>query len=306
MHSEKLDLRQNHEKILNNRLTWDGSHLGSYTCVFTHQWMLEGVCYYGITLPQGWSKNFNTKDEIPAGIIYCTANCTKDVFPCIVEDIKDIFGVARRGIHRIIIDRREYIIYYLPISIKGEIIWETPLNRLDAKHPLRENSGFRKDVQKIIAFCDILALCNIGEPSIRIRPGDCRFIPISVNESTTYTRKSTSYDYGVLNKTLFSKWFGEETPISDIVKEMVHYQKNGSDEFLSHLKDEVLRCKQNPYHITVPNISDINISHDNLAIISSEIRNKVNEVIKRYDNNYIWYSNFIIDRMSRHLLVDIK
>jgi len=265
--------------ILNNRLSWNGSHLGSYMGIITHKWSLEGNCYYGITLPQGWSP----EDNIPGGIIYCMASYTKNLFPCIVEDIKTIFGIPRRGFHRINIDNKEYILYYVPISIKGEVIWETPLNRLDSKHPLRKNPLFRKEIQKIIAFCDILALTNTGEKSIRIRPGiNGNYIPINVNESTTTIYKTDTYDYSILTKTLFSKWFGEETSIDDIVKEMVTHSSENK----------------------IPTIRGVELLTNNLTLISSEIRNKVNEIIKKYDINYIWYSCFIIDRMSRHLLVD--
>ena len=267
--------------ILNNRLKWDGSHLGSYRGAVTHQWSLEGSCYYGITLPIGWSQDH------PAGVIYCTATCTKDVFPCIVEDIKSIFGVARRGVHRITLDNREHLIYYVPISVKGEIVWETPLNRLDSKHPLRHNSVFKKEVQKIIAFCDILALCSTGEPSIRLRPGvNNDFIPISINESTTAIKKSDGYDYSILTKALFSKWFGEETFIHDIVKDMVGYQLTRNTE------------------PKIPLIKGSELDRNDLAVITCGIRSKVDEVIKRYDSNYVWYANFIVDRLSRHLLID--
>lgn len=302
--------------ILNNKLKWDGSHLGSYLGAITHQWSLEGTNYYGITLPDGWSKKeeicyeitmthqptltvprlgnkntapnkmqlLQTNQDYTGGVIYCTAQCTQDVFPCIVEDIKSIFGIPRRGVHRITIDRREYIIYYVPISMKGEVVWETPLSRLDSKHPLRKNAKFRKNVQRTIAFCDILSLSSTGEPAIRIRPGvDGEYIPISVNELNTSIMKGDTYDFSILTKTLFSKWFGEETSISDIVKEMMHYQI---------------------IHTKIPTIHTGTESTDNLVLISTDIRNKINNVIKQYDRNYIWYSNFIVDRMSRHLLID--
>lgn len=263
--------------ILNNRLKWDGSHLGSYIRVITHRWSLEGIHYYGITLPVGWSQ------ELPSGVIYCTATCTKDLFPCIVEGIKDVFGLPRRGVHRITIDYRQYLIYYVPISIKGEVIWETPLSRLKMNHSLRKDPFFRKEVQKVIAFCDILALCRTGEPSIRIRPGsNGAFIPVSINESATSIIKDNDYDYSVLTKTLFSKWFGEETAISDIVKQMVY------SRFTTHRGIPAVRGTDG----------------EDLAIISAEIRGKVESVIKQYDACYIWYSNFIVDRMSRYLLPD--
>lgn len=270
--------------ILNNQLKWDGSHLGKYIGAITNVWSAEGIQYYEIKLPEGWST------KLTGGNIYCNANCVKDLFSCIVEDIKNIFGIPRRGIHRITLDNKEYVIYYVPISIKGEIIWETPLNRLDPKHPLRHNINFRKEVQKIIAFCDILALCNTGEPAIRIRPStEGNYIPISINENSTSISKESTYDYSILTKTLFSKWFGEETSISDIVK-------------------EILQCKSKKLIISnqnnIPIINGTEKESNNLAIISADIRNEIDKIIKMYDNNYIWYTHFIIDRMSRHLLID--
>lgn len=254
-------------RILNNKLKWDGSHLGSYIRAITHEWTLEGIRYYGITLPIGWS------GDLPSGIIYCIAIRAKNSFPYIVEEIKEVFGLPRCGLHGINIDRREYIIYYVPISTSGKPVWETPLSRLDSRHVLRKDQYFRREVQKIIAFCDILSLYGTGEPSIRIRPGSNNtYVPISINESTTTLLKANEYDYSILSKTLFLKWFGEETCMSDVVKELVNYH---------------------PEWMT---------SERSLAVICSEIRSKVDEIIKRYDVSYLWYSNFIVDRMSRHLL----
>ena len=258
--------------IINNRLPWNGSHLGSYMNIIISKWKLEKFQYCGIILPHGWC------NEIPGGTIYCVATGAKDAFPCIVEDIKVIFGIPRRGLHRIKINTKEYIIYYVPITTRGEVVWETPLSRLDSKHALRYDKTFRRKVQKIIAFCDILALSNTTESSIRIRPGvNNEYVPINVNESATLILKSEMYDHSILTKTIFTKWFGEETSISDIVKEMACYQKS---------------------------TYNMGLETDNLAIVSACIRNRVDEVIKRYDSTYTWYGCFIVDRMSRHLLID--
>lgn len=253
-------------RILNNLLKWDGSHLGYYVGSITQRWSLDGIRYLGITLPLGWDQ------EIPSGVIYCIAIRTKDLLPCIIEGIKEVFGLQRCGIHIINLDGYQYVIYYVPITTSGTVIWETPINRLDSKHQLRKDPVFRKEVQKHIVFCDILSLGRTGETQIRIRPGNNGiFVPISMNETMTTIVKASDYDYSIINKTLFTKWFGEETCISSIVKEMVNYNKRGAT--------------------------------DNLAIVSADLRMKIDEVIKRYDSNYVWYSNFIIDRMSRYLLV---
>ena len=112
-----------------------------------------------------------------------------------------------------------------------------------------------------------------------------QFVPISTNDKMTAILKDTGYDYSILSKTLFSRWFGENTSIDDVVKEMVHYQSER-------------------YQSNVPMAQSPGGDFDNLTIISVGMRNKINEIIHHYDNNYIWYSNFIVDRMSRHLLID--
>ena len=257
--------------ILNNQLRWDGNYLGSFLDCITNTWLSEGIHYYSLTLPDGWSPEFTS------GIIYCTMKCTKGTFPCIVEEIKPLFGIRRRGIHRITINYKEYILYFVPISLNNEIIWETPLVRLDGKHLLRKNSIFRHEVQKIIAFCDVLALCNTNESCIRIRQGTGDFfVPVAVNDNTTSISKKEAYDYSILTKTIFNKWFGEETAIDDIVKEIAGYQ---STQVPSFGKD-----------------------NNNLVTVTTTIRDKIDNIIRKYDTNYIWYSYFIIDRLSRHLL----
>ncbi|CAH6420565.1 Hypothetical protein HVR_LOCUS1224 [uncultured virus] len=307
-------------EILNNRLSWDGSHLGSAEeVVIRQQWSIEGTTYQEIFFPPGWVSPDGSCSVPNGGIIYCMTTCPRDLFPCIVEDLKSVFGLPRRGIHRIDINNKDYILYYVPISEKGAVVWETPLNRLDTKHYLRSNPKFRKSVQKTIAFCDILALCSTGETQIRIRPGTgTEFIPISFNENSTAISKCAEYDYSILTKTLFSKWFGEDTPISDIVKEMVHYNQNLDDvedlpvdrAQIDLPDDETEQSSVQAITQTglifnkIPTVKGIGVAIDNLAVLTADIRNKVDTVVRRYDSSYIWYSSFIVERMSRHLLID--
>ncbi len=249
--------------IINNSLRWDGSHLGSYYGVITCKWISGGIKYYKIS--------FSDPYGIGPGILLCCAVCTKDVLPCIIEDIKTIFGLKRTGVHRISIDNKEYILYYVPVTVNGCVVWETPLSKLDLKHELRANYEFKKEVQKFIVFCDILALASTNETSIRIRPDvNETYAPICVNETTVLTKEDAK-NYSILTKTLFTKWFGEETNLSDVVIELIE-EKFGSIA-------------------------------NRLCAVSAEIRNRIDEVIKRYDVKYLWYSYFIVDRLSRHLLL---
>jgi hypothetical protein len=199
-----------------------------------------------------------------------------DLLPCIVEDIKPLFGIAKRGIHRITIGSYQYLIYYVPLTNRNELVWETPLSRLKDSNELRKNLQFRAKVQRLIAFCDILSLKSTGEPAIRIRHSvGNNFCPINVNTTKTSIHDQAVYDFSVITKTLHGKWFGEATLVSDVVKEMVHYRAGREGR--------------------VP-------VQSNLPQITAELRGKVDEIIGRYDLRYIWYTSFIIDRLSRHLL----
>lgn len=257
-----------YKNILNDYIPWDGSHLGSYSDVISKQWLWEGTTYYVITLPTGW--NFNEQlTQINGGIIYCIAVCSKSVFPCIVEELKPIFGLARRGIHRITIDKREYILYYVPITVDGKLVWDIPLNRLHAQHSVRTDPLFRYEVQKIIAFCDLLALTNTNESHILIRPGaGDAYVPINSNENSTSIIRQPHNDFSIISKVLFIRWFGEDTPIDSVVKDMVRYSTG-----------------------------------DNLTVTANKIREQLHQAITKYDRSLSWYVQFIFDRVSRHLLI---
>lgn len=258
-------------RILNNLLPWDSSCLGTFPkTIITFHWNTEGTKYYGLSLPLGWL------NDQPSGTIFCTMTRTKDVLPCIIEDIKPLFGIKKRGIHRITIGSYQYLIYYVPVTNNNELVWETPLSRLRDSHSLRKDPAFRKKVQQMIAFSDILSLKSTTEGAIRIRQdsGD-QYCLININMSKTSIPDQTIYDFSVITKTLHSKWFGEVTLVSDVVKEMVHYQCGREGR--------------------VP-------LQSNLSQITAEIRGRVEKIIEEHDSNYVWYTNFIMDRLSRYLL----
>lgn len=258
-------------RILNNVLPWDSSCLGIFPAtVIAVTWMAEGAKYYGITLPPEWSPIH------PSGTVFCMMTRTKDVLPCIIEDIKPLFGIVKRGLHRITIGSYQYLMYYVPVTNRNELVWETPLNRLKDSNELRKQPEFRKKVQQLIAFCDVLSLKTTGEPAIRIRnTSGGTYNLINVNMTKTSIPDQAVYDFSVITKTLHNKWFGEVTLVSDVVKEMVHYRAGRKGR------------------ITV---------QDNLSQITAELRSKIDIIIETYDPRYIWYTSFIVDRLSRHLL----
>src|SRR3989304_8393597 len=84
--------------ILNNHLKWDGSSLG--IGLINNQWKMENIQYYSINLP--------THPQYSLGTIYCRALPAKDLFPCIIDELRELFGLPRRGVHRVHIGAKEY------------------------------------------------------------------------------------------------------------------------------------------------------------------------------------------------------
>ena len=259
-----------YKNILNDYLPWDGSHLGNYDDVIVKQWLTNGLTYYIITLPQGWCNTLTDKQtQLKAGVLCCTGVYSKNVFPCIVEELKPLFGLTKRGIHRIIINEKSYVLYYIPITVNGELIWETPLNQLDLRHSIRLNPLFRFEIQKIIAFCDLLSLTSTNESHILIRPGvGTSYVPISSNESNTTIVRGSDNDFSIISKVLFTRWFGEDTPIDIVVKSMVGYSVQ-----------------------------------DNVTVTIAKLRDEIDNIIMKYDRKLSWYVHFILSRASKHLLM---
>jgi hypothetical protein len=248
--------------VLNNSLPWDGSHLGSVPDEATVKWLYEGTEYCTIHIPQG--------------IIYCIARRSPDLFSCIVEEAKSIFGLPKTGFLRVRIGSYEHTIYKVPVTDNGQVFWEPSLDRLGATHPLRLDDNFRRDVQKLLIFCDIMSLTSTRDSSIRVRiqPPD-RYIPININEINTTLRKKIDYDFTILTKKIMLEWFGENANVYDILRDMI-IQMEGP------------------------------ITTNNLTVVCHNIRIRLDIIINKYDKKYIWYSTFIIDRLSRYLLQSIK
>lgn len=249
--------------VINNKLPWDGSYLGHYSKAIVNEFLIERQRYYTMILPD-------------RGLIYCLGYQTKDLFPCIVDELKTVFGLPRRGSHQLHIDNKLYLIFYVPLVNDKTIVWEAKLKLFENKHPIRSNQQFKEEMYKIIAFCEILALTSTSETKIIIRMNpDKSPFPVAINDKNSAVFKSPIYDPSILTKTLNDKWLSEDFNLPVIIRKLINYDKLVSD-------------------------SDIDESNKNLIIISN-LRKKIQEVIRKYDPHYLWYEAVIIERLSRYL-----
>lgn len=260
---------------INNSLLWDNSHLGVFNKVISDQRSIGMIKYFEITLPQGK--------------IFCRMKRAKNLFPCILEEIKKAFDIPHQGIHRITIGKKEWLLYYVPISATGEVIIEDCLSKIENKNVLRKDQTFRGEVRKTIVFCEILSLSNTRESSIYLRQGvNNNYVPISINESLAKLNNATTHDFSILTKVLLTNWFEDEMTPSIIVKELIAAAiLKINNSFYNKL------CSENKMDKYVSEETDLSVN-------ISRIRYKIDEIIKEYDNNFIWYSFFIINRIMRY------
>lgn len=245
-------------------LPWDGSYLGEYpTSAILQKWYMGGVLYYGILL---------NGDEF----IYVTVHRVKDLFPLIVNDLKEVFDLPRRPLHHITFCGSIYILYPVPVTSDGQLVWEVPLNQLPNNHSLRSDPDFEDRVRKLFVFCELLSLPDSDETNIIIQSD---YVPVNNNETKTTIVKELVRDFNILPASVIKRWFNEDIFIEYIVRDMLHYQKDKNPDDTSNSRS------------------------NNFGVLLFDLRSRIETIIRKYDTNYIWYSNFIVDRVSRYILV---
>lgn len=247
--------------IVNNELPWNGTLLGTYPeSNLLNRWDTGKTPWASIHLTPNGKHNVQ-------GTIYCGIVPYRNTFPLIIDEIRTIFDLPRRGLHVIVLGQTMYLISYISTTMNNELIWDTPLNMIGKDHTLRKDPELRKQVQYIILFCELLALTSTGEPKIILRPGvNNSLIPINTNDVSTTISRGKSYDYSVLTSPLINKWFGDND-LGSIIGELIAYDRENM----------------------------------NYGRRIAQLRKELELAINKYDSGYVWYVNFIIDRISRYI-----
>ena len=99
-----------------------------------------------------------------------------------------------------------------------------------------------------------------------------KIMATTTNTNTKKIKIVTAHDGTTISKSIFNRWFDENKSMGKIVKEMIKYDKEKCDEV------------------------------DRLCTVIGNLRNKVEETIKKHDSEYIWYSDIIINRTIWYIL----
>jgi len=237
--------------LLNNRLAWDGSILGEGTIL--HKWTYYSDTYYLIYCHA-------------LGHIVCQANRTNSVFPCIVEDLRVLFDLPKRGSHRINIGGYQWVLYYIPLNNGQDVIfWEIPLSWLPGQHPIRQQSEFHQHMQRFLAFQEILTITQTAESNVRLRSGDgISYYPISYceGEKTIKSGKTVA----ILSKAIYNRWLGSHCNSSTA----------------AHL----LLAHPEPYEET------------EWLAFCNHLHSEIERIVRYYDVNFLWLANSIVARLN--------
>jgi hypothetical protein len=156
-------------------LSWDGSFLGYFD---ESIYIVSCKRYEIITL------------QMPhlTTTIACKMQKGKDAFPIIVDNLKNVFGLTRRGTHCIMINHQLYTLFYVPTIVKNgylEVVNETSLSV--CKSMIYNNHELIDTVQQYLFFHDLFGINCRGLSNIVFIGDDSKILINSKPEKMTPT-----------------------------------------------------------------------------------------------------------------------
>lgn len=193
-------------------IQWNGSYLGSYSKeVIISEEKYKNARYWNLQLPN--DVNFT-----------CLAIPFKNALPCIIDELKSLFGPLRIGTHHITIDNHHYI---LTTGTKAEY---QVLDSYEGPYSLL----LTLQIQEILAFREIIGLTSNTEKSIIIRDKT----PISVHE-INLTMPRLLDGQCVLPSSILSKWFPGKDDLRKAILRIVRPNLDDPTETLANLRNVI-------------------------------------------------------------------
>ena len=184
-------------------------------------------------------------------------NKLDDSLVVIIDELAPLFGLHKRGSHRIKIKDKPYVLYQVMIA-NNNIVLETKLSSISIKDALRKQ--YRDDIQKLVIFQNIINLNRIGDSHIIVRTsGDISSVGavkfLGCYQDKIDLNPKASHNHINISKTYHSKHFDEDKSVHDIIRIMIN-------------KDDIY-----------------------------DLRDDIEKIILRINKNYLWYANFLINRL---------
>lgn len=187
-------------------LQWNGSEI---TELLTKAKIQEGIYHKTVYWKLTWrSRNKKTK-RIREISEYCIVkNLTHGLLPCLMDEIKPLFGLHKIGTHWAKHSSKKYLLLRVKTDQDDRIIYDLSLDRFEW------NSHIAPEVKKIFAFRELLGMSKSYESSIIVRINH-----VSVHVISFYDpNMEPSSHNAVIPKTVLEKWFTDTTVDQEIQK----------------------------------------------------------------------------------------
>jgi len=229
---------------------WDGSELTSLfkrKDVYWEEGIYEKNIYWRVYYPI----NNLLREEI------CIVRSCSSTLSCIIDEMKPIFKIDKLGTHWIKYKSKMLIL------IRPNIKNSTIIDEISLKYFLNaeKNIFFKKEVQRILLFRELLGISRSGESSII-----CRQTPLNVKPISFYEPNMTPLKEGkVISNFMLNKWFSDTS-----------------------IDDEII------IFLNIKEIKDLTRYLFNLRI-------KFEEIVNRIDKDAIAYIDAILNRIQTRL-----
>lgn len=187
-------------------VAWDGSHLGT---IHKHQIIRD----FNVDNHRYW--------VVMIGDVTITAivRTTQGYVPCIIDELKPVFGLTKLGTHTVKIKSKLYILIRVLHNDDNILIRELMLN--EAGDELTSNEQFRDYVRRVYVFRDTFAISRTFDSSITCRTittvsGNTYTVPVSIYEPSI-----TDSETCLLPNTVLTRWFADGKMPHDVLIDML-------------------------------------------------------------------------------------
>jgi hypothetical protein len=226
---------------------WNGSEITDF--IKDEETLIEEAKYNQKTY---WIIKHGENEEI------CMKKNTKSSIPCLVDELKPVFGLEKIGTHWFRFKSKIMIIFKVNIE-NGVILEDLPLNEIEYKRELET------EIRRIFLFREFLGTTSNFERNIILRHKNYFVKPLSFYE----TSMVPSHSGKVIPDTILDKWF-KDTSLEQAIKTFFGVTKfEDINRILLDLKDNMSKIflRVNPDAIT------------NLDEIISRIRTRLQFVL---------------------------
>lgn len=237
-------------------LPWDGTYLGHITkSQILEKYKYESQIYWKLKLPIK-----STPSEIT---IYCQARGCKNTYPCIIDQLKELFDLRKTGTHWIHLGKRIIILSKCESSGNYDILTYHKLSYFEKSvYPT-----FQETVRKIFAFKEVFGVKFATLNNLKVVPKENVSEIDSIDAFTVVSGRDPGFDFEkhIIKKGMLKLWY-----------------QGKNEELMQEIKDL------------------LGMEHGNYNLRVSKIHQQINEIIMKVDKEQSLLAVDLIKRIDSY------